>query len=109
MTAATAPDVTVKAHRSQDFTELEFRARRDGVPSFRTTLSGRDVLEKARRDLDMCLLRLKDDLPSLETPNDDLHEVFTTLHRIGLRMIWRIFGNRPSVISGLQDFWERAV
>jgi hypothetical protein len=109
MTGATAPDVTVSVIRSPDFTQLEFRARRDGVPPFRATLGGRDVLEKARRELDSHLLLLKDDLPTLKTPDDDLYEVFTTLHRIGLQMIWKIFGSRRSVLSGLQDFWKCAV
>lgn len=107
MTGSLDADVTVHVHHAEQ-THIAFHAR-NGTPSVRVTLAQRGVLEEARRALDVGLLELKDVLPALDVDDRDVPKVFNTLHRIGQRLAFLLFGLQADVIQGLQTFWNSAL
>jgi hypothetical protein len=108
MTGSRPADITVKVSQTTAGGQVEFKTRRKGVPSLRIMLAGGGSLAEARKQLDQGLLGLKDAIPDLQAGDADLAEIYDTLHRIGRRLFFTLFGLRKDVIDGVQQFWNRA-
>jgi hypothetical protein len=52
---------------------------------------------------------LKDALPALHADEADFADIYDTLHRIGRRIFFTLFGMTGNGIDGIQQFWNRAV
>lgn len=106
MTGSLPADVTVRVREDRARTRIEFHAR-NNTPSLKISLPDRGVLDEARRQLDSGLTRLKDTVPGLHVPEEELGTVFDGLRRVGLRLLFLLFD--MNVSNELERFWARAL
>ena len=108
MTGARPADVTIRVLRTEEWTYLEFKARRRGVGGFRVPID-HERIGAAREQLDASLTDIKDALPGLRADAPDLDRVYDILMRLGRLLRLALFGSNARVIQDLNDFWARAL